>query len=114
MAFPGTLNIEYYKGDTYTAILYPVDSSGNAFNLTGYSGTFNVATARGTAGTFKASIALTIDPILGTVTYTIPAATGATWSAGTSLVYDIEITKGTEVYTLLTGSIVVTDDVKKS
>ena len=37
MAFPGTYNISYYKGDTFEFLLNPKDTSGNPFNLTGYS-----------------------------------------------------------------------------
>ena len=39
MAFPGTLNINYYKGDTYEFNIYPKKSTdGSAFDLTSFMG----------------------------------------------------------------------------
>ena len=37
MAFPGTYNFSYYKGDTNEFVIRPKNSSGSAFDLTGYS-----------------------------------------------------------------------------
>ena len=119
MAFPGTMNIDYYRGDTYVNIIYPKDSNGNAYDLgtdgapeTQFVGNLNVATARGNANAWVFSEPLTFDYVNDSITMTIPAAVGATLSAGTNYVYDVEITKDTEVYTLITGSIFVTDDVR--
>lgn len=53
MAFPGTFNISYYRGDTYEFRIYPKTSSGAAFDLTSFSDSasdyvkFTIATARG-------------------------------------------------------------------
>lgn len=121
MAFPGTYNINYYRGDTYVQVLYPKDSAGNSYDLgtvglpaTQFTGYLNIATDRGTAGTFTAKIALEFDYANNSITMRIPAATGANLSASTVYVYDVEITKDNDVYTLLTGNIFVTDDVKES
>ena len=48
MAFPGELNINYYKGDTYEFNIYPKKTDGTGFDLTGFlQETFKIATARG-------------------------------------------------------------------
>ena len=36
MAFPGTYNINYYKGDTFQFKIYPKNADGSAFNLAPY------------------------------------------------------------------------------
>jgi len=38
MAFPGTYNISYYKGDTYEFRIYPKTADGDVFDLTPYIG----------------------------------------------------------------------------
>lgn len=38
MAFPGTYNINYYKGDTYEFRIYPKTANGDVFDLTDYIG----------------------------------------------------------------------------
>ena len=43
MAFPGTYNISYYKGDTLEFKIYPKDSSGASFSLDNYIATFTIA-----------------------------------------------------------------------
>jgi hypothetical protein len=54
MAFPGTYNISYYRGDTYEFKIYPKDASGAAFPLTGYDLSegvkFTISSDRGNAG----------------------------------------------------------------
>lgn len=50
MAFPGTYNFSYYKGDTYQFLVFPKDSSGNTFDLSSFTASrFTIATKRGTA-----------------------------------------------------------------
>lgn len=50
MAFPGTYNFSYYKGDTYQFLVFPKDSSGNTFDLSSFTtARFTIATKRGTA-----------------------------------------------------------------
>ena len=49
MAFPGELNINYYKGDTYEFSIYPKNADGSAMNLTNYLPQFTISLARGTA-----------------------------------------------------------------
>lgn len=111
MAFPGTFNINYYEGDTYEFKVYPKNSVGGVFNLSGYQVQFFIATARGSSATqFECFAEIGTD---STVTCTIPAGVGRQLVAGTSYVYDVEVRKpstGT-VYTLLTGTVSVTADV---
>jgi hypothetical protein len=38
MAFPGTYDITYYKGDTFQFRIYPKNADGTAFNLSPYTG----------------------------------------------------------------------------
>lgn len=54
MAFPGTYNFSYYRGDTYEFKLYPKTSSGAVFDLSNYDRLegvqFTIASARGPSG----------------------------------------------------------------
>jgi len=129
MAFPGTYNINYYKGDTYEFNVYPKNNDGTGFDLTSFAGPdldqdtsgtqtaiFKFSTVRGTAG--EANQHQCYATISDNKTYikcAIRPADGALMTAGTSYVYDIQVQKsGTPypiVYTLLTGTITVTDQV---
>lgn len=123
MAFPGTLNIEYYKGDTHEFRIYPKQADGSSFNLTGYTAKFSFSKFRGAEGSAtyheafaqisddKTSILCAIRPYIsaqdpGDQAYLTP---------GDSYVYDVEIKKSASpyplVYTVLTGDIAVTDQV---
>ena len=117
MAFPGTLNFSYYKGDTYEFKVYPKNVNGSTFDLSTYTtSSFTISTTRGSAGVASqiactAVISETDDYVL----CTIKPANSATMNAGTTYVYDVEISKVVSgapvVHTLLTGSIDVTDQV---
>lgn len=124
MAFPGTYNISYYKGDTFEFRIFPKDSSGAAFDLTGYFPLFVISTARGAAG--EANQISSVDeyddvPYIeineggGYILCAITPEAGERLSAGTQYVYDIQISKIAAPYdivnTLLTGTITVTDQV---
>lgn len=114
MAFPGTYNFNYYRGDTFSIIVRPKDANGDQFDLTGYTASFTIAAGRGPSATpFYSGVAVinTVDDI---VTATISASTGNNLLPTSTWVYDIQITDGTTVYTLLTGTITVTDDVRES
>ena len=72
---------------------------------------FTIANRRGSAGTQVEATAV-IDTATDIVTCTIEPAQGRQLVAGTTYVYDVQINNGAGViYTLLTGSITVTDDV---
>jgi hypothetical protein len=110
MAFPATYNISYYEGDTYEFNIYPKNSDGSAFSLTNFSVAFKIATARGSGATqYECSASISN----GAVLCKIPAAIGRDLTAGTTYVYDVQVTRSSDntIYTLLTGNIEVTADV---
>lgn len=119
MAFPGTYNFSYYKGDTLEFRVYPKDSSGAPFDLTGYSNStspiFTIATARGAEETISAYAEVVENSSGDYILCTIRPADGDQLTAGTTYVYDVEINKtGSEydlIYTILTGNITVTEQV---
>lgn len=115
MAFPGTYNINYYKGDTYEFRIYPKDAAGDPFDLTEYVGsqTFTIANARGESATTTVfAYASIVDDY---VLCTIRPADGVNLVATTTYYYDVQIdATGDEyasIHTLLTGTITVTDHV---
>ena len=111
MAFPATYNFNYYRGDSYEFVIFPKNSNGSAFDLAEYdTNLFTVATARGDSGeivgtgnvtTASTSLTCKITPELGDL------------MSGSSYVYDVQIhdTSASVKYTLLTGTITVTQDV---
>jgi hypothetical protein len=118
MAFPGELNINYYKGDTHEFKVYPQKTDGSIFYLDDYSNaTFKIATVRGAAGlsgqiTGSATISTDGTHIVCAITPT----NGALMNPSITYVYDVQVYApgpGTydKIFTLLTGSISVTDDV---
>jgi hypothetical protein len=109
MAFPGTYNFSYYRGDTFQFVVRPKTAGGSAFDLAGYTAAFTIATTRGATGVQTACTAV-VNATTDIVTCTITPAVGRTLSAGT-YVYDVQITNGTQIFTLLTGSITVTNDI---
>jgi len=111
MSFPGTYNFNYYRGDTHEFVISPKNSDGTTFQLDSYAGNgaYTIATARATAATATAQAV--INTTNDTVTCTILTAVGRNLSSGT-YVYDVQINSGaTNVITLLTGTITVTDDI---
>lgn len=122
MAFPGTYDINYYKGDTLEFRIYPKDSNGDAFPLSQYvspNGTtrFTIATSRGTtSGVIQGYAQISNDQTH--ILCAITPANGALMTSGTEYVYDVEIARTDAaydyVYTLLTGTISVTEQVTPS
>ena len=113
MAFPGTYNFSYYRGDTYQFIVRPKNANGTVFALDDYSdgALFTIANRRGSTGT-QVSATATVDTTNHIITCTITPEQGRELTAGTTYVYDVQIENGASiVYTLLTGSVTVTDDV---
>jgi hypothetical protein len=120
MAFPGTYNINYYRGDTLEFRIYPKDANGNTFSLSGFStAKFFIQTQRGNAGyASRIEGVATIAPDFSYVQCAIAPTDqqGLSLTAGTVYVYDVEVSKTVPasynlVYTLLTGTISVTDHV---
>jgi len=113
MAFPGTYNFSYYRGDTAEFVVRPKTSNGSAYDLTNYTATFTIANRRGSTGTQYVGTA-TVNTTTDIITCTITPAVGRTLAAGT-YVYDVQITNTVPnpdvILTVLTGSITVTDDI---
>jgi glycine cleavage system H lipoate-binding protein len=110
MAFPGTYNFNYYRGDRFEFIIQPKASNNTAFDLTSYAATFTIANKRGSLGT-QYSMEAEVTTANNTVTCLITPEDGSQLAPGT-YVYDVEISKsGSFVYTLLTGTVTVTDQI---
>ena len=113
MAFPGTYNFSYYRGDTAEFVIRPKNSNGAAYDLTDYTATFTIANRRGSTGTQYVGTTA-VNTTTDIITCTITPAVGRTLAAGT-YVYDVQITNTVPtpdvILTVLTGSITVTDDI---
>ena len=111
MAFPGTYDFKYYRGDRHEFILRPKDSSGATYNLDGFNGaSFTIANKRG-SGSTKYSAQAIINTLSDVITCTILPSVGKQLSAG-NYVYEIQVNgDASTVITLLTGVISVTDSI---
>jgi hypothetical protein len=122
MAFPGTYNFNYYAGDTFEFFVYPKNSTGGVFDdLSDYAALFWVATSRGASASVIDSLdeteALATVEDGDHVSCTIKPAGGRKLTSTTYL-YDLQIRNTNvsspsfgKVFTLLTGTINVTQDV---
>jgi hypothetical protein len=110
MAFPGTYNFNYYRGDTFEFIIRPKDGSGNEFPLTDYDAEFTIADVPGPEAEEQYTGQAVVNTVDNIVTCTIDPTTGR-GLAGTTWFYDVEITDGSSIFTLLRGTITVTDDI---
>ena len=117
MAFPANFNFNYYQGDKYEFVIRPKLSNGENFDLTGYTGLFTVATARGNSASTIGSRSAPINAVAGTVTVVIEPDFGKTLT-GNSYLYDVEVSAsasgGSNVYTLVTGTISITRDISNT
>jgi hypothetical protein len=117
MAFPGTYNFNYYRGDTFEFILRPKDAAGNPFPLTGFEPTMTIASRRGFDNPAIITDDITTFPgdafknTDGGIVCTIFPNIGRQLTPGTAWQYDVEINSGFETFTLVTGTITVTDDI---
>lgn len=120
MAFPGTYNFSYYKGDTFEIEVYPKLADGSPFNLEGYVSAFTISVARGQEGSDNRIVAQSqISSDNTHVSCAITPSDSAILPQGTTLVYDIEVSDAdaspySKIFTLLTGTITVTEDVGDS
>ena len=110
MAFPGTYNFNYYRGDTFSFIIRPKDTNGNQYPLDGYTAEFKIANRRGSGATQYTGTA-TVNTVDDIVTCTISPTVGRQLTTTAPFVYDVQITNGTIITTLLQGTITVTDDI---
>jgi hypothetical protein len=122
MAFPGTYNFSYYAGDTFEFFVYPKNSSGGVFDdLSDYTPLFVVAESRGASASVIDSLDITSasatvqdgDHVSCTI---LPD--GGRQLTGQSYLYDLQIENTNvsspsygKIFTLLTGTISVTQDV---
>ncbi|MFM6983882.1 MAG: hypothetical protein ACKOXF_07100 [Chitinophagaceae bacterium] len=114
MAFPGELNLNYYKGDTQEFRIYPKQNDGSSFNMSGYTIKFSIADTRGSLSVIEC-YAVVDENNPNMAVCAIRPADGAQLTAGTQYVYDVEIKKISTpydlVYTILTGTVTVTEQV---
>jgi hypothetical protein len=114
MAFPATYNISYYRGDSFEFVVQPKNSNGTPFDLSEYSSssaTFTVASRVGSVETFIFNGDVDINTVGSFITCTITPENGSSLIQGTPYVYDVEIRNVDNVFTLLSGSITVTNDI---
>ncbi len=111
MAFPGTYNFNYYRGDTFEFIVKPKDASGQPFDLDGYTAEFTIANSRGSTASASYVGTASVNTIDNFVTCTITSGIGRNLIPSVSWVYDVEVTNDIKTYTLLNGGITVTDDI---
>lgn len=119
MAFPGTYDIKYYKGDTFEFFVYPKNASGATFDLTGFSTIkFTIATSTGVAPTASYAGEVIVDGNNTYIKCIITPEVGEFLSASQGYVYDVQIEKPAGngvtyayIYTILKGNISVTEQV---
>jgi hypothetical protein len=118
MAFPGTFNFNYYRGDTFDFIIRPKNADGGKFELDGFSiARFTIANQRGPGSPANPRISYNGVAVLNVVedivTCTITPTIGRQLSPANTWFYDVEISDvgGVNIFTLLTGTITSTDDV---
>lgn len=114
MAFPATYNFSYYRGDSFEFVIQPKNADGTEFDLSGYvsaSATFTIASRSGSTDTFVFNGNVNINSSESYITCTIPFSSGSTLVQGTTYVYDVQIKNDSYVYTLLSGTITVTNDI---
>jgi hypothetical protein len=121
MAFPGELNINYYKGDTYEFNIYPKLAGGSAMDLTDYTVQFKIGESRGATTLIECySVIPTLnggEDFPNYVKCAITPAAGGQLDPTKTYYYDVEVKKASTpypyVYTLLTGTISITDQVSR-
>lgn len=118
MAFPGTYDITYYKGDTHEFNIYPKDSSGNLFDLALYTGSAElvISAKRGVLGATDPEPVLARAIVSGDhLECAIRPADGLLLDSTIQYVYEVSISHDeqpySKKYTLLTGSLTVKDRV---
>jgi len=123
MAFPGELNINYYKGDTYEFNIYPKLAGGSAMDLTEYTVAFSIAETRGSSTIIECYSNIPSDA--GTQQFpnhikcVITPEAGEQLDATKTYYYDVQIKSNQilpykKIYTILTGTVFVTEEVTPS
>lgn len=114
--FPATYNFGYYRGNSFEFVINPKNSNGTTFDLTDYTALFTIATAAGSRAAHINSASPSIDVAAGTITCIIDPAFGSASLSSGPYVYDVEIRNSAQnrVYTLLNGTITVTQDISNT
>lgn len=114
MAFPGTYNFNYYRGDTFEFTIYPKNADGSSIDLEPYSVFFAIAP---TAGASNPVVAYT-EKIGNSGILCVIRPEDSDFLLENSYVYDVQIgkyelgeDKYERVYTLLAGTISITNQV---
>jgi hypothetical protein len=122
MAFPGTYNFNYYAGDTFEFFIYPKNSTGGVFDdLSDYTPLFVVAESRGASASVIDSLDITSASATvqdGDHVSCMILPDGGRELVNLTYLYDIQIENTNisspsygKIFTLLTGTISVTQDV---
>lgn len=115
MSFPATFNISYYKGDLYQFIINPKTAAGTPFPIsdTSHNAYFYISESRGGNSSDTIEGSAVIDSS-GNLTCTIFPSIGNQLTSTNGYLYDVsvqKITDSNELYTLVTGTINVTQDI---
>lgn len=110
MPYPYTYNIDYYIGDTYQFVLYPKNDDGTSFDISGFTAKWTIATSRGNPSAQVVTLfpQITLDP---SRIYCYLDSYNGSLLTNPIYLYDIEISKQDESYTLLTGQITTENQV---
>jgi hypothetical protein len=118
MAFPGTYNFNYYRGDTFEFVIRPKNTNGTPYDLSAFQvAQFTIANQRGPGTVANPRIVYnaeaTINVVENIITCRVSSVVGRNLAPGTTWVYDVEIqdSTATNIFTLLTGNISSTDDI---
>ena len=115
MAFPGTYNFNYYRGDTFEFIIRPKDANGESFQLDTFNtAVFVIADGRGPSTSItRVNASAEINNQNDIITCRIAPNVGIQLDKDKTWEYDVQISNqaGTTVYTILTGRITVTEDI---
>jgi hypothetical protein len=106
---PGFKSFKVYRGDTFAFRMTLADGL-SSYNVTSHSFAGEIK-ERGKS-TVVASLSFTVENAAqGIVLVTLPATQSINLIAGRKYVYDIEMTNGSVISTILQGPILVTGDV---
>ena len=116
MTVPATYNLNYYRGDTMNFTVVPKDQDGNGIDLFGWTPVFTIADQRGPTPPFSLVADAVIPATNDRIDCTLSPADGLTLSSAILYVYDVEVnfTGPDTVYTYITGTLTVTEDVSNA
>jgi len=108
---PAILDLCVYRGDTGRIRVTLTDSLGAPLDLTGATWDADV---RGLDGTSKGSFTVTPTAEPGVVELILTKTLSESLAPGEPLVWDLEMTKGGEITTIMGGNVTVTADVSRA